>query len=72
MLRRRCATRDDPAAERYLTDGRRLFRVVSQFSPRDRTRVALLEDCLTLEISSYAPDELYAMELRRVNCSFGS
>lgn len=51
----------------YVTDGRRLFRVVSQFNPGGRDVLASLEDCLTLEVASYAPDELYSMGIRRVS-----
>jgi hypothetical protein len=50
----------------YLTDGRRLFRVVSPFIPGSEMPFASLEDCLTLKVRPYSPDELYAMGLRRV------
>ena len=50
----------------YLTDGRRLFRVVSQFTPSAERVFASLEDCFTLEVSDYAPGELYSMGLRTV------
>lgn len=50
----------------YLTDGRRLLRVVSQLDPRARRLFAALEDCLTLEIKRYSGDELYGMGLRLV------
>jgi len=50
----------------YLTDGRRLFRVISRLDPRDAYRLALLEDCLTLELTGYSPDDLVAMNLRTV------
>ena len=50
----------------YLTDGWRLFRVISQFSPRSARVFAALEDCRTLEVRPYSPDELYAMRLRPV------
>ena len=55
-----------PAGGSYLTDGQRLFRVVTQFPPRHESSVALLEDCLTLEITPFSPDELYELELRLV------
>ena len=54
------------ATDSYLTDGRRLYRVVSQFSPGAAELVASLEDCLTLEVSAYGPSELYSMRLRPV------
>jgi len=50
----------------YLTDGRRLFRVVSQFTTAGEDMFASLEDCLTLEIEAYAPGELWAMTLRPI------
>ncbi len=54
-------------SESYLTDGRRLFRVVSQFSTTQRQPFASLEDCLTLEVQPYTPGELGAMSLRPVD-----
>jgi hypothetical protein len=51
---------------RYVTDGRRLFRVVSLFDPNSDA-VAELEDCMTLEIGRYSPDDLYRMGLRPVS-----
>jgi hypothetical protein len=48
----------------YLTDGARLFRVISKFAVGAEPALASLEDCLTLEIREYAPDELYAMRVR--------
>jgi len=53
----------------YLTDGRRLLRVVSRFEASHASKSASLEDCLTLEVRSYTPGELYAMRLRRVDAS---
>lgn len=53
-------------ANRYLTDGRRLFRVVSEFSPGTKAPTALLEDCSTLAVKPYSPTELYEMGLRPV------
>jgi hypothetical protein len=47
----------------YITDGRRLFRVLSQFVPESGQVFASLEDCMTLEVGTYAPDELEAMGL---------
>jgi hypothetical protein len=61
--RRTC---EQPSEGRYLTDGRRLFRVVSQFSNDPRRRFASLEDCLTLEVAAYSPGELEVMRLRPV------
>jgi hypothetical protein len=49
-----------------VTDGRRLFRVVSQFAFAGDHVVASLEDCLTLDVRAYSPDELHAMGLRAV------
>ena len=49
----------------YLTDGKRLFRVVSQFTTT-LTPYAELEDCATLTIDRYTPTELYVMGLRSV------
>jgi hypothetical protein len=53
----------------YVTDGRRLFRVVAPFSARDDRRSATLEDCLTLEVRSYSPADLHEMGLRPVRRS---
>jgi hypothetical protein len=50
----------------YLTDGRRLFRVVSQLTSGAEHAFASLEDCLTLEVQAYSPGELHRMRLRRV------
>ncbi len=60
--------RSEPLApDSYVTDGRRLFRVVSQFAAGEEHRFASLEDCLTLEVRAYAPGELAAMKLRPVH-----
>jgi hypothetical protein len=53
-------------ADSYLTDGRRLFRVVSRFADSAEHAFASLEDCRTLEVRAYAPGELYEMRLRAV------
>lgn len=53
--------------EGYLTDGRRLFRVVSPFDSRGPSPSALLEDCATLEIRAYSACELAEMRLQRVS-----
>ncbi len=51
-----------PREGHYLTDGRRLYRVVSHLYPARRGRqVGLLEDCLTLELAPYSPAEYEAM-----------
>lgn len=48
----------------YVTDGYRLFRVISP--GQSLFPSAELEDCLTLEVDRYFSDELYAMRLHRV------
>ena len=50
----------------YLTDGKRLLRVVSRFEADADTTFAALEDCMTLEVRPYSPGELGAMTLRTV------
>jgi hypothetical protein len=50
----------------YLTDGRRLFRVVSQFAAAGEDAFASLEDCRTLHVQAYAPGELQAMKLKPI------
>lgn len=50
----------------YLTDGRRLFRVITQFAAGEQCRSASLEDCLTLKVKAYSAAELAAMKLRPV------
>ncbi len=50
----------------YLTDGRRLFRVVRGFAWPPHASEAILEDCRTLEEGAYPPDELARMGLRVV------
>jgi hypothetical protein len=57
------------AAGNYLTDGRRLFRVLSQIAAGEPDSRARLEDCLTLEVGSYAARELYSMRLRIVRAA---
>ena len=56
-------------ADSYLTDERRLFRVVSPLVPGAGRVEASLEDCLTLEVTSYAPGQLYTMGLRTVRAA---
>ncbi len=70
------APRPEPRPDRllpdgYITDGRRLFRVVSRFAADQRPRVASLEDCLTLRVRTYSPGELAAMKLRPVRSRVG-
>ena len=55
----------DLVPDRYLTDGRRLFRVVSRFVNDDSVLV-VIEDSLTLDAAAYAVVELVAMGLRPV------
>jgi hypothetical protein len=55
-----------PRSGGYVTDDRRLFRVVSQFAFAGDHVVASLEDCRTLEVRDYSPGELHAMGLRAV------
>ena len=56
----------DPEPSAYLTDGLRLFRVIRGFSHPPEDSRATLEDCATLEVSSYSADELWSMSLRLV------
>jgi hypothetical protein len=65
-IRRLPAPPQRPAGGSYLTDGQRLFRVVAPFPPAQESATALLEDCLTLEVTPFSPDELYEMRLRLV------
>ncbi len=62
---------DSFAAGNYLTDGERLFRVVSPFVSGSHRVAACLEDCMTLEVEAYEPEELYAMALRPVRVAGG-
>ncbi len=55
-----------PGNGSYVTDGRMLFRVVSQFAFTGDHVLASLENCLTLDVRAYTPHELYAMRLRPV------
>ncbi|MGZ4325785.1 MAG: hypothetical protein ACXVHX_23795 [Solirubrobacteraceae bacterium] len=48
----------------YVTDGRRLFRVVSRLAAGES--VLVVEDCLTLDVQVFAWTELDAMGLRAV------
>ena len=58
----------DLAPDRYLTDGRRLFRVVSRFV-NDGSVLVVIEDSLTLDALAYAAVELVAMGLRPVRAA---
>src|SRR5690242_5516239 len=49
----------------YLTDGQRLFRVLSRLV-NGRSTLVSIEDCLTLETRAYAASELGTMPLRPV------
>jgi hypothetical protein len=55
--------RDDGA---YLTDGRRLFRVVWPLCSLERPDMAILEDCNTLCLTAFTSAELSALRLRSV------
>ena len=56
----------EPHACAYLSDGERLFRVVTSLAwPPEGSR-AVLEDCITLEVRTYGPDEIWEMGLRVV------
>lgn len=61
-----CAAVPPAACGTYLTDGRRLLRVVSQFDPRSKDALAELEDCASLAVGIYTLGELAAMDLRPV------
>jgi hypothetical protein len=50
----------------YLTDGRRLFRVVRPLHMLDQPDLAILEDCRTLSLEAFMEDELLSMRLRAV------
>jgi hypothetical protein len=58
-------TGDEFARGYYLTDGRRLFRVVSQFTTT-LSPYAELEDCMTLTVDRYTPTELWVMGIHSV------
>jgi hypothetical protein len=64
MRRARLRPRD-LVLDRYLTDGRHLFRVVSRFVNDDSVLV-VIEDSLTFDALVYAAVELVAMGLRPV------
>ena len=58
----------DLVPDRYLTDGRRLFRVVARLVT-DGSVLVVIEDCVTLDARAYAPVELAAAGVRPVRCS---
>ena len=51
---------------RYLTDGRRLFRVVARFTMPPDTVLVALEDCVTLSVTALLPRELEPLGLTAV------
>ena len=53
----------------YVTDRRRLFRVLQIVPARLRRRAAILEDCQTLDARLFAPKELKHMRLQLVEPS---
>jgi hypothetical protein len=58
----------DLAPDRYLTDGRRLFRVAARFI-NDGSILVVIEDCATLQSRAYAGVELLPMNVRPVRRS---
>jgi hypothetical protein len=63
----RSADPSDPVvAGAYVTDGSRLFRVMSRLDPPSGVFGAVLEDCLTLDWRVYDSRELWHMALRPV------
>ncbi len=64
-LRRRRLRSRDLLPDRYLTDGRRLLRVVSRLV-NDGSVLVVIEDCLTLDARAYAAVELEPMGVRPV------
>ncbi len=51
----------------YLTDGRRLYRIVSRLTWSDGCHIASLEECQSLEVITFTADELHTMRLRLVH-----
>jgi hypothetical protein len=51
---------------RYLTDGRRLFRVVARFTMPPDTVLVALEDCVTMSVTALLPRELEPLGLSAV------
>jgi hypothetical protein len=50
----------------YLTDRRRLYRVLEILPARGNRRAAILEDCQTLDAAVFRPRELRRMRLQLV------
>jgi hypothetical protein len=50
----------------YLTDRRRLYRVLEIMPARGNRRVAILEDCHTLDVTLFRPKELRRMRMQLV------
>jgi hypothetical protein len=50
----------------YLTDRRRLYRVLEIMPARGNRRAAILEDCHTLDATLFRPKELRRMRLQLV------
>jgi hypothetical protein len=53
----------------YLTDQRRLYRVLQVLPTKFKEWAAILEDCGTLDATLFRPDELERMELRVVRAA---
>jgi hypothetical protein len=68
--RERAGTPPFPGFSQYVTDGTRLFRVVSGFAGSPPDNFAALEDCMTLEIAPYTPEQLWKMQLQPVRGSY--
>jgi DNA-directed RNA polymerase specialized sigma54-like protein len=58
-----------PEEGAYVTDGTRLFRVVQALDPPRGVATAVLEDCLTLELQSYAAADLWEMRMQLVRAA---
>jgi hypothetical protein len=56
----------------YLTDQRRLYRVLQIVPTRLRKRAAILEDCRTLDAILFRPRELERMQLKVVRPARGA
>ena len=65
FLRRSRLSHNDLIPGSYLTDGRSLFRVISQLV-HGRSVLVWMEDCLTFEALARAACELEAMGVRAV------
>ena len=50
----------------YVTNQRRLYRVLQILPTRRRKRAAILEDCRTLDVILFRPTELDRMQLQVV------